>query len=48
MRIALDDLQLNRIVVVYPGIKRYSITAEVEAVPLSEITEGGLHIGKSS
>ena len=44
MRIALEDLQLSRIAVVYPGIKRYSIAAEVEAVPLREITEGGLQI----
>ena len=41
MRIAMNDLHLNRIVVVYPGIKRYSIAAEVEAVPLREIAEGG-------
>ena len=41
MRIAMNDLHLNRIVVVYPGIKRYSIAADVEAVPLREIAEGG-------
>jgi uncharacterized protein len=48
MRIALDDLHLNRIVVVYPGIKRYSISAEVEAVPLREIAGGGLQLGEAS
>ena len=42
MRIALEDLHLQRIVVVYPGTKRYSITAEIEAVPLRGIAEGGL------
>ncbi|MGH2567808.1 MAG: DUF4143 domain-containing protein, partial [Bacteroidota bacterium] len=41
MRIAMNDLHLHRIVVVYPGIKRYSIAADVEAVPLREIAEGG-------
>ncbi|OGT33402.1 MAG: hypothetical protein A2W28_07900, partial [Gammaproteobacteria bacterium RBG_16_51_14] len=40
MRIALEDLHLQRIVVVYPGTKRYSITAEIEAVPLRGIAEG--------
>jgi len=40
MRIALDDLKLERIVVVYPGTLRYPIADRVEAVPLSAIVDG--------
>lgn len=40
MRIALDDLKLERIAVVYPGTLRYPIADRVEAVPLSAIVDG--------
>jgi hypothetical protein len=40
IRIALDDLQLERIAVVYPGTLRYPIAERVEAVPLSAIVDG--------
>jgi hypothetical protein len=40
IRIALDDLQLERIAVVYPGTLRYPIADRVEAVPLSVIVDG--------
>jgi predicted AAA+ superfamily ATPase len=40
IRIALDDLQLARIAVVYPGTLRYPIADRVEAVPLSAIVDG--------
>ncbi|HJY79695.1 MAG TPA: hypothetical protein VKK81_01220 [Candidatus Binatia bacterium] len=40
IRIALDDLQLERIAVVYPGTLRYPIADRVEAVPLSAIVDG--------
>lgn len=42
MRIALEDLQLERIAVVYPGSKRFSITSAIEAVPLHDVWQGGL------
>jgi predicted AAA+ superfamily ATPase len=43
IRIALDDLGLERVAVVYPGGKRYPIADRVEAVPLSELAaKGGL------
>lgn len=45
MRIALDDLKLESITVVYPGTKRFTIGATVEAVPLREVAGGGLHLG---
>lgn len=37
MRIALDDLKLKRIVVVYPGKQRYMLHKKVEVVPLEAI-----------
>ena len=40
MRIALDDLKLERIIVIYPGEKRYSLHKKVEVVPFDEITRG--------
>ena len=42
MRIALDDLQLESITVVYPGTKRFSIAASVEAVPLHDVWQGSI------
>ena len=45
MRIALEDLKLESITVVYPGTKRFSIAANVEAVPLHEVAGGELHLG---
>jgi predicted AAA+ superfamily ATPase len=40
IRIALEDLQLERIAVVYPGPLRYPIADRVEAVPLLAIVDG--------
>ena len=37
MRIAISDLKLDRLVVVYPGTKRYAPAADVEVVPLAEL-----------
>jgi hypothetical protein len=34
MRIALDELNLEGIAVMYPGTERYAIAERVEAVPL--------------
>jgi len=48
LRIALEDLQLERIAVVYPGSKRFSITSVVEAVPLHEVWQGGLFVDGAS
>jgi len=39
--IALDDLGLKRVAVVYPGVKRFPLSVNVEAVPLSVLAEGG-------
>ncbi len=40
MRIALADLKLERIAVVYPGRRRYSLADRVSAVPLEDLTKG--------
>lgn len=37
MRIALDELKLDDLIVVYPGQQRYAIAEGVEAVPFAEI-----------
>ena len=39
IRIALDDLGLQRVVVVYPGSKRFPLASQVEAIPLQALTE---------
>jgi predicted AAA+ superfamily ATPase len=40
MRIALEDLRLERIAVIYPGQKRYEVHKKVSVVPFSKIIEG--------
>ena len=40
MRIALEDLKLESIVVIYPGKKRYSLHKKIEVVPFDEILSG--------
>ncbi len=37
MRIALDNLKLDELQVVYPGEKRYILAKGVEVVPLAEV-----------
>jgi len=41
IRIALDDLGLGRVAVIYPGTKRYAIADRVEAVPLRTLATPG-------
>jgi uncharacterized protein len=40
MRIALNDLKMDRLVVVYPGERRYQLADRVEVVPLVELVIG--------
>jgi len=40
MRIALEDLKLERIAVIYPGSQRYTMHDRVEAVPLAAVVDG--------
>jgi predicted AAA+ superfamily ATPase len=47
MRIAQTDLKLDRLVVAYPGDRRYPLAKGVEAVPLAELVgigEGGADV----
>ncbi len=39
VRIALKDLGLERVAIVYPGTKRYPLASSVEAVPLRDLAE---------
>ena len=40
MRIALEELQLEQIAVVYPGTKRYSLEKRAAVVPLEAVADG--------
>ena len=40
MRIALEDLKLERIAVIYPGNKRYSLHKKIDVVPFETIMGG--------
>lgn len=40
MKIALQDLRLERILVIYPGTQRYKIADRIEAVPFKEVLRG--------
>ena len=46
IRIALEDLGLERVAVVYPGTKRYPLAERVEAVPLATLAEPGRLFGE--
>lgn len=39
MQIALQDLKLDRLLVIYPGDRRYSLAKRVTVVPLAELVE---------
>ena len=41
IKIALADLELDRVAVVYPGERRYPLADRVEAVPMGELAEHG-------
>ncbi len=40
MRIALEDLKLERMAVIYPGEKRYSLHKKIDVVPFETIMRG--------
>jgi hypothetical protein len=39
MHIALEDLRLEKLFVVYPGKERYPLHKRVEALPLTDIPD---------
>lgn len=41
MRIALDDLALDHLVVIYPGVRAYSLAERVTVTPLTQLVQGG-------
>jgi len=41
MRTALEDLRLDRLVVIYPGERRYALAEQVEVVPLLDLCAKG-------
>lgn len=41
IHIALNDLCLNRLFIVYPGKERYRLHEKVEALPLKDVEQGG-------
>ncbi|MGB5746195.1 MAG: DUF4143 domain-containing protein, partial [Desulfobacterales bacterium] len=45
IRIALDDLGLEQVAIIYPGRKRFPVATGVEAVPLSSLGNGGRLFG---
>ncbi|MGB5750238.1 MAG: DUF4143 domain-containing protein, partial [Desulfobacterales bacterium] len=40
IRIALDDLNLRHVFVIYPGIQRFPLASRVEAIPLQTLAKG--------
>ena len=46
MRIALEDLRLRRLTVLYPGDRRYALARQVEVVPLAELATQGAGAGR--
>jgi predicted AAA+ superfamily ATPase len=42
IRIALEDLSLERVAILYPGAKRYPLGDRVEVVPLAKLAEGAI------
>jgi hypothetical protein len=47
IEIALEDLKLERVAIVYPGTKRYSVSERVEVVPVTVLAGGGALFGDS-
>jgi len=45
IRHALDDLNLGRVAVIYPGTKRYRLADRVEVVPLETLRDRGMVFG---
>jgi predicted AAA+ superfamily ATPase len=45
IRIALEDLELDRVAVIYPGSRRYPLADRVEAVPLAALARPGALFG---
>jgi len=42
MRITLDDLHIEQLIVLYPGPKAYSLAERVRVVPIAGLAECGV------
>jgi uncharacterized protein len=42
MRIAMDDLQIDRLLVIYPGLHPYSLGEKIQVIPLASLAEAAL------
>jgi predicted AAA+ superfamily ATPase len=44
MRVAMEDLALDRLIVIYPGERRYALASKIEAIPAAGLggSEGSL------
>jgi len=42
MWVALQNLELHRLVVIYPEVQRFPLTDRIDAVPLAEIAGKGV------
>jgi hypothetical protein len=40
MRTAMQDLELNKLIVVYPGSQSYSLAKEITVMPLTQAVSG--------
>ncbi len=48
MRVAMEDLALERLAIVYPGERRFSLAENVEVVPVTELAEANGLFGDMS
>ncbi len=47
IRIAIEDLGLDRVAIVYPGVKRFALNERVEAVPIGALAKPASLFGKA-
>lgn len=45
MRSALEDLQLENLTVIYPGVLRYPLAEKVTTVPLRDVADAAKDLG---
>jgi predicted AAA+ superfamily ATPase len=44
MRIAMEDLGLDRLAVIYPGTRRYRLQEKIEVIPVTDLAEDGISL----
>jgi len=48
IRIALDDLGLERVAILYPGARRFTLADRVETVPVASLADPGRLFAESA